>query len=165
MSEHSSAQQAIQELYELYSNDIYRYARLSLGHSSDAYDAVQEVFVRAFRTWSTYRRDANEKTWLMSIARNYIVDLYRKRRTEKKFLSTYDPPEEPVPSDSAEILVEVEEALSQLKQEYRQTIILRYIENLSMKDTAQCLGWSETKVTTTTHRAMTKLRKMLGSHS
>ncbi|CAM3814727.1 RNA polymerase sigma factor [Alicyclobacillus pomorum] len=165
MSEQLTAQEAIQSLYELYSNDIYRYAKLTLGNSSDAYDVVQEVFLRAFRSWNNYRQDANAKTWLMSIARNHIVDLFRKKRTERHFLSLYEPQEVSNESTSAEAILEVEEALSKLKETYRQVIVLRHIENLSMQETAHILGWSATKVRTTTHRAMTKLREILGSNS
>ena len=122
MNDQPTVQEAIQSLYELYSNDIYRYARLTLGSDPDAYDVVQEVYMRAFRSWSDYRRDANAKTWLMKIARNYIFDLFRKKRTERNFLSSYDPPQ--VHDEAASILatLEIEGALSRMKHEYRQVM-------------------------------------------
>ncbi|MCL6599661.1 MAG: sigma-70 family RNA polymerase sigma factor [Alicyclobacillus macrosporangiidus] len=57
-----AVKEAIHSLYELYSHDIYRYAVMMLGNPSDAHDAVQEVFLRAFRAWTTYRHDAGTKT-------------------------------------------------------------------------------------------------------
>jgi RNA polymerase sigma-70 factor (ECF subfamily) len=160
--DHMTAQAAIKSLYDQFSNDIYRYARLSLGNSSDAYDVVQEVFLRAIRSWDSYRQEASYKTWLMSITRNYMFDLFRKKRTERKFLSSYNPPQVDDYSIPIETIMEIEVALSQLKQNYRQVIILRHIENLSMQETGFILGWSEAKVRTTTHRAMLKLRKIMG---
>ncbi|WP_236026634.1 RNA polymerase sigma factor [Alicyclobacillus suci] len=60
---------------------------------------------------------------------------------------------------------EVEEALNQLKDTYRQVVVLRYIENFSTQETSEILGWSETKVRTTAHRALIRLREILGAHS
>ncbi|WP_206923047.1 RNA polymerase sigma factor [Alicyclobacillus suci] len=47
MNNQPTSHESIRSLYELYSNDIYRYARLTLGDANDAYDVVQEVFLRA----------------------------------------------------------------------------------------------------------------------
>lgn len=162
MNEQPTVREVMQSLYELYSDDIYRYARLTLGSDYDAYDVVQEVYVRACRSWSSYRGDANAKTWLLRIARNYIFDLYRRKRTERNFLASYNPP--PVYDEAASIqaILEIEETLALMKHEYRQVIVLRHIESLSLQETAETLGWTEAKVRTTTHRAMTKLRKILG---
>jgi RNA polymerase sigma-70 factor, ECF subfamily len=85
---------------------------------------VQEVYIRAFRAWTNYRKDANAKTWLMSIAQNYIFDLVRKKRTERIFLTSNGSPEENTESC--------------------------HIGNFTMKETEQCLGWSENKARTTT---------------
>lgn len=164
MSEQLTPKQAIHSLYQLYSNDIYRYARMMLGSSSDAYDIVQEVFLRAFRSWNSYRQDASAKTWLMSIARNYISDVHRKKRSESKYVSRQEPPEVSDMATPIEVILEVEDALSQLKDTYRQVIILRHLENYSIEETANVLGWSATKVRTTSHRAMTKLREILGAN-
>ncbi|WDL95816.1 RNA polymerase sigma factor [Alicyclobacillus sp. ALC3] len=124
---------------------------------------VQEVFLRAFRAWSTYRREANAKTFILRIARNHIYDVLRKRRTERNFLlSTHPPHVSHDASSSVDTRLQVEEALSQLKVEYRQVIALRHVEGRSVPETAQILGWSDAKVRTTTNRALAKLRDILG---
>jgi RNA polymerase sigma-70 factor, ECF subfamily len=161
LSERPLVEDEVRQLYEMYSHDIYRYARMTLGHSADAYDVVQEVFLRAFRSWNTYRQKSTAKTWLMSIARNYMIDLLRKRQRESTYMSSYILEETNVESTAMEVTMEIEVALSQLKSEYRQVIILRHVENLSMEETGQVLGWSVPKVRTTTHRAMVKLRSLL----
>lgn len=163
MSNKLTAQESIRSLYELYSNDIYRYARLTLGDSNDAYDVVQEVFLRAFRSWEGYRETSSPKTWLMSIAKNYMFDVFRKKRTERKVVDPSEIPEVAI-TESGGMSLEIESALSRLKDTYRQVVILRHIENYSAQETAQILNWSETKVRTTTHRAIAKLREFLGSN-
>jgi len=164
MNEQSAPQEAIRSLYDLYANDIYRYALITLGDSFEAYDVVQEVFLRAYRSWGSYRKAATPKTWLMSITRNYIFDIYRKKGTERKYMSQSNPHSLELQHDEAlamDDLLDVQEALRQLPEHHRQVIILRYIENLSMQETAEILGWSITKVRNTSHRSLLKLRATL----
>lgn len=160
----TSTREFIHSLYELYSNDVYRYAWATLGNSSDAYDVVQEVFLRACRSANNYRRDSSARTWLMTIARNYIFDVLRKKRTERKYLDNSEMPEiVDTSTASPGMVLEIKEALLQLNDEYRHVIVLRHIENVSVSETAVILGWSEKKVHNTTHRALLKLREILGS--
>lgn len=147
----------------LYAEDVYRYARLTLGDETATYDVVQVVFIRAFHAWSGYRRDANARTWPLSIARNHTYDLFRKRRTERNYLDAH-PPNTPAPDESKAVhaRLAVEEALTDLKLDYRQVIVLRHIEGRSVAETGEVLGWNNAKVRTTTNRALTKLREILG---
>ncbi|WP_156900038.1 sigma factor-like helix-turn-helix DNA-binding protein [Alicyclobacillus contaminans] len=64
-----------------------------------------------------------------------------------------------------DLMVEVAASLHQLNPSYRQVVILRYVENFSVPETAAILGWSEKKVRNSTHRAMLKLRDLLGETS
>ncbi len=160
-----NAKEAIKDLFEQYSADVYRYARLMLGDESDARDVVQEVFFRAYCSWSGYRKESQPKTWLMTITRNCVFTLYRKKKQESDFLRSYHPLHTSHPSVSPETAAILEDALSQLKDSYRQVMILRQIEGLSVKESAQVLGWSESKVKMTDKRAMQKLRDILGFDS
>lgn len=154
---------AIAQLFRIYSNDVFRYARLTLGNHTEAKDVVQEVFFRAFRSWSTFRQDANPKTWLLSITRNYIFDLLRKKRREQKFMAEYDPPSIKDETVSTETMMILEQSLHGLKATYREVFVLRHIEGLSIQETAKLLGCSEGKIRTTDYRAIHKLRELMGS--
>ncbi|MFX4302235.1 RNA polymerase sigma factor [Alicyclobacillus tolerans] len=165
MIEQQSPRDAIRLLYERHSDDVYRYAKLTLNDSSEAYDVVQEVFLRAFRSWNQYRHDANAKTWLIRIARNYIFDSFRRKRIERDYLLNYNEPQTRDEAVFSQLKLEIEEALSLLNINYQQVIILRYIQGLSILETSQILGWSESKVRVTAHRAMTKLKEIYGSDS
>ena len=157
----SDAKEEIQRLYELYADDIYRYARLTLNDDSEAHDVVQEVFFRAFKALSSFRKDASEKTWLASIARNYIFDLLRKKKNTKQFLSSYTPPYLTDEQQDITDVMAVEDAVSKLKKTYRQVFVLRHVEDLSIAETARALGWTEGKVRVTDMRALSKLREQL----
>lgn len=82
MAEHEE----ITQLYDFYANDVYRFARLTLDDQSDAEDVVQEVFVRALRNWNRFRFTSSPKTWLLSITRNCVMDVLRKKRSAKRIL-------------------------------------------------------------------------------
>lgn len=157
----ASPNEAIEQLFELYADDIYRYARYSAPKSADAKDVVQEVFLRAIRAWGSFRRDANPRTWLFQIARNYIYDLLRKKRVEKSYLERHKPDlsDVSVPFDT---LVELEEAVAGLPPDKRQVFTLRGIQEFSVRETAEILGWTQSKVKTTFHRAIRDLRQELG---
>lgn len=160
MFELLSPQEAIEKLYELFADDVYRYARYSLPPTEDARDVVQEVFMRAYRSWHTFRHDANPKTWILHITRNYIFDVFRKKRTERKYHTT-DEPDFSAVSVQMETYVELREALSELKQDHQQVILLRSIQGMTVDETARILQWSSAKVKTTHHRAIKALREIL----
>lgn len=164
LNEHPSARDAIGTLYELYSQDVYRYAWYTLGNESKAEDVVQEVFFRAFRSWESFRHDAKPKTWLMSITRNYLYDIRRRQKVEKKLLEDSTLAEVMDESTSIDETLVLEKALSQMKEPYCQAIILRYVHKLSVREASEVLEWSESKVRSTTHRAITKLRELLDSN-
>jgi len=147
----------IEELFDQYSDSIYRYARYSLPSWIDARDVVQEVFLRAFRSWPEFQgRDL--KTWVFRIARNYIYDELRKKRRRHELESTHQANERAVELDT---LVELEDALEGLPPAYRQVLLLRWMQDLTVADTAKVLGWSESKVRITFHRARKQFREVL----
>lgn len=162
MNDITGAKDEIRSLYDLYASDIYRFARLTLGDPERARDVVQETFLRAFRSWDKYRKDSSSKTWLMSIARNYVFDLLRKNRTERQFLSNHIHTDRiPDQSESVETMILLEGALSQIKDTYRQVFVLRHVHELSVQETARILNWSTSKVKTTDSRAIAKLNEIL----
>ncbi|WDL95893.1 RNA polymerase sigma factor [Alicyclobacillus sp. ALC3] len=155
----------IRQLFEEYANDIFRYAKVSLAPSHDPNDAVQEVFYRAFKSWHTFRGESNPRTWLFTIARNYIFDLQRKTRMSTVLISDTDLSS--VTDHRATVdgnLLIIWEAVAALKETYRTVVVLRHIEGFTVAETATILGWSETKVTTTDHRALARLKTLLSNN-
>ena len=151
---------ATEYLFEHYKNEVYRYARYTLGSSNEAEDVVQEVFIKVLRHWDRFRGDASPKTWLWTIVRSCIADRGRKRRRQQievginNNLDGYGSYQ-----DSGTL--EIEDSLRHLPQAHREVIVLRILQDWSVADTARILGWSEAKVKTTLHRAVTTLRKQM----
>lgn len=161
----ANAKEAIRSLYELYADDVYRFARLTLGDSTAASDVVQEVFLRAFQSWGIFRKNSSPRTWLMSIARNYMYSEFRKKRTERKWLAQNRVTESvDDSSDKVESMMMWQDALSKVPESYRQVFVLRHLQNYSVQEMVEILGWSESKVKKTDQRAMTKLREIFNSN-
>ncbi|SDW04870.1 RNA polymerase, sigma subunit, SigX [Alicyclobacillus hesperidum] len=156
----SSVREEISRLYERYADDVYRYGRLTLGTEDDAYDVVQETFLRAIRGWPRFRREASEQTWLLQIARNVMYDKFRRRRSEQRVMQ-FAQIHQTKWQDAIDHSLVIESAIRKLRESYRQVVILRHVEGLNVEETAQVLGWSENKVRSTTHRALAKLRDLL----
>ncbi|ADU32334.1 RNA polymerase sigma factor [Evansella cellulosilytica] len=151
------------ELYFKYSDRIYSYILLMVGDKQIAEDLTQETFVKMFRNREQFQEQSQFSTWLISIARNCTIDYLRKQKP--LFLWPFDRLTSITAKDTVEMKVEKNEAvgelyrqISMLKQKYKEVIILRKIQELSIKETADILGWSEGKVKMVTHRAMEKLR-------
>lgn len=155
-----SPNEDIETWFELYANEIYKFARYSVPKSVDPKDVVQEVFLRAYRSWNTFRDDSSPKTWLFRIARNYIYDLLRKKRVETNYLERHKPDLSKV-SVSLDTLVELEDILTELTPDKRQVFILKGIQDLSIEETALILDWTPAKVKTTFYRAVHELRDLL----
>lgn len=157
MSRKPDAAAATEELFSLYKSDVYRYARFTLGSASDAEDIVQEVFLRVLKNWDKFRGDANPKTWLWTITRRCIVDRARKRDRDKNQVTFEEHLGGHTDSNTSAAL-EVEDLLKTLTPDQREVVTLRLIQDWSTTETAEILGWSESKVKTTLHRAVTRMR-------
>lgn len=149
----------VTDLFECHKDEVYRFLRYQLQSHEDACDGVQEVFFRAWKSIERYRGDANAKTWLLSIARHYAIDVIRKKKRDSARARNLS--ENPAASYTPPTYVlELEETLASLRPSQRQVFVLRCIEDLSIKDVAQILGWSSARVQVTYFRALRVLRRL-----
>jgi len=77
-----------------YTDYLYSFAFYKVGKKEEAEDIVQETFLSAFKARETYNGKASEKTWLMAILKNKIIDYYRKPKVIKSFSSYLDDTED-----------------------------------------------------------------------
>ncbi|PLR98229.1 RNA polymerase sigma factor [Bacillus sp. T33-2] len=156
----------IEEWFHQFEKDITNYLVYYTG-SPDVEDMVQETFLRAFQHHSQYKKEANPKTWLISIARNTAIDHFRKKSVWQKLKERIGKDSEETSIPTPEKLIRQEanaalyDAINQLKPQQRDVVILRGISELSSKETAEVLGWTPNKVNVTFHRAVQKLNKLL----
>lgn len=155
-------------LYEIYLDAIYRFIYYRVSNEQEAEDMTEEVFIRA---WGSLPRitDGSEiqnfRSWLYRIARNLIVDRYRKKNLEFEMDDqTYLPDQNPQPD--AAVLMEEEssllrEAIRNLEEPFREVLIHRFINELSHAETAGLMGLRENHIRVLQYRALKKLRSMM----
>ncbi|MEF3275702.1 MAG: sigma-70 family RNA polymerase sigma factor [Chloroflexus sp.] len=160
-------QSACATIVQRYTGVLYNQAYRMLGDSFEAEDAVQEVFLRAFRKLSSYDPSRRLVTWLLTIGSNYCIDRLRRRRFN--WLTLEDvafwlPSTQPGPERSAiqrasrEV---VQRALQRLPESYRSVTVLRYWHDLSYDEIGTILGLTEATVKTRLHRARKMLQEAL----
>ena len=151
----------VESLFATHGDSLYRFALHSIGNPEDARDVVQEVFIRVQRSHHSFRGEAQMRTWLFQIAKNYITDCLRKKRRHDQMLYSIDA-DSRISYENMDTFLDLKRGIAHLKLAYRQVISLRFIEDLSIEDTARILQWSQGKVRTTQYRALQKLRNELG---
>ncbi|NJN15839.1 MAG: sigma-70 family RNA polymerase sigma factor [Oscillochloris sp.] len=156
-------------LVERYSAAVYNQAYRMLGDAGEAEDAVQEVFLRAFRRLETYDLQRRFLTWLLTIGSNYCIDRLRRRRFSWLTLDDvafWLPSTETGPERSAMYAERrdlVQQALLTLPEGYRSVTVLRYWHDLSYLEIAEALNLTEATVKTRLHRARKMIADALGA--
>ncbi len=153
---------------------LFRTAR-GIVSDDEAQDVVQETYLRAFTRLGTYRGDAALGTWLARIAINVALTVQRRRKPLESFNVNDDgdmeaemipAPDEHAPDSQAggqELRTLLQASIAELPPIYRSVFMLRAVEEMSVADTAWCLGVSAEVVKTRFLRARALLRERLAS--
>jgi RNA polymerase sigma-70 factor (ECF subfamily) len=162
---------AVGELYDLYHQDFFRFAWSRLGHRQAAEDLTGELFTRMVKNLGSYRtRDVPFRAWLYRIARNLVVDYYRKHgRYEQVSIEQYEGTiqllsedgRSPYPESAVEkqlTLDRVRRALESIDETQREVVVLRFLVGLSLKETADTLQKSVPAVKSLQYRGLAALR-------
>jgi RNA polymerase sigma-70 factor (ECF subfamily) len=134
------------EIYELNFNYVYSFIFSRVAANKEtAEDMVQETFVSAMKAWDSYKGNSSYKTWLCGIAKNIIFNFYRSNKEKDSFY--YEEVIEKVKdfqnvefiiinSESRNIIFKT---LNNLKPVYRYVLILKYMDDYSVKEVSECL--------------------------
>ena len=153
--------QAFDEIVRRYQGFVYRHAWGYLQADEAAKDATQEVFMTAYQGIPYLREGLALRRWLYRICRNHCLNVIRRRKLEAKLR-----PEAPgdVRPDAA-LSVVLKGMISNLRERYREVIILRYYDDLTYEQIAQVLDIPISTVKIRLFRAKSKLRRMLGEQT
>jgi RNA polymerase sigma-70 factor (ECF subfamily) len=162
---------AFEALMRRYNRRLFRVARSVLRNDAAAEDAVQEAYIRAFLHLHRYRPTGSFDAWLTRIALNEALMNRRKARAEvslddveEHVLIDHRLPEPELASEGVDARYArriLEQAVDALPEHYRTVFVLRAVEQLSINNTAACLGLSTATVKTRLHRALRRLRAEL----
>jgi len=166
---------AFDKLVTRYQRRVYAIAYRMTRNREDALDIAQEVFLRAHRGIERWRPVRGFKHWLYRIATNMTIDVLRKRRRRAAVIVESEDfsmdrgvaapsvGRDPVRSIAIEEMGEqISAAIETLPQRQRAVLVLRYYEDMSIKEIASAVGCTEGTVKTHLFRATGKLRDLLG---
>ncbi|HEX2894170.1 MAG TPA: sigma-70 family RNA polymerase sigma factor [Marmoricola sp.] len=164
----SGDKEAFGQLYDHYQPSVYRFLYYRVGSTTLAEDLTAETFFRALRSMHSFRWQGKDfGAWLMTIARNLTADHFKAGRTRleqttedmQTLDTTSDGPEiEVLSSLTNETLLR---ALGELPTEQRECLIMRFLQGLSIAETAEILGRSSGAVKQLQLRGVRNLAKLI----
>jgi RNA polymerase sigma factor (sigma-70 family) len=168
-------QAAFELLMRRHNRRLYRLARATLRNDAEAEDALQEAYLSAYRSIGQLRGESVLFTWLSRLVLNECKGRQRRYARRQNVIpmvnfgayedadamavSDADPPEREVAR--AEMRALLERKLDELPDAFRTVFVLRSVEEMSVEETAQCLGIPEATVRSRHFRARSLLRESL----
>lgn len=163
---------AFGSLVRKYQDRLFRTMTAIVGSREDAQDVVQDAFVRAFQNLESFRGNAAFYTWLYRIALNAASNRARRQRPNLSIDHLRDQTgHEPADDregtqphqglERQERARQVHQALAQLSEEHRTTLVLKEMEGYKYEEIAEILNCPVGTVRSRLHRARVELRKLL----
>jgi RNA polymerase sigma-70 factor (ECF subfamily) len=162
--------EAFGQLYDRYLDVVHRYIAYRVGNASLAEDLTSETFLRALRRITSFTWQGRDfGAWLVTIARNLIADHFKSSRYKLE-LSTSDLVEAGADRTTAgpedEVLTGITnavllDAVKQLGAEQQECIVLRFLQGMSVSETAVILGKNDSSVKALQYRAVKALGRLL----
>jgi len=163
-------QVAFDAIYDRFADALFRYLYARCGDAALAEELTGDVWVRVVERLPAFRfpsgdPEASFAGWLYRIARNLLIDSYRRRRhalvpLSDKISAHETPPEEHV--IAGDDRRELRAAIEQLTAEQREVLLLRFVEERTNAEVARLTGRSENAVKVMQHRALGALSRLLG---
>lgn len=167
---------ALEEIYRLYAACIWRYARYYSGSEDAAEEIVQESFLRVARYLPAFEGRSKLSTWLYTIVRSVAIDITTRLRKAPKSMEGEEleqaamrrelsggmgPLEESI---GKETRAAVRDAVARLPENEREAVVLCELQELSLRQAGEVLGWTESRVKVTLFRGRRRLRALLSAY-
>lgn len=159
--------------YDAYIGRIHRFIYFKVSSKEEAEDLTAETFLKVWQHLFENKKIDNLNAFVYQVARNLVIDHYRKRSQQRLFvdnlatdedIAAIPDPNQPNIEEQLQVLsdmVLVEKYLRRLKDEYREAIILRYIDELSVSEMSKILDKSKGTVRVLCHRALHALKAII----
>jgi RNA polymerase sigma-70 factor, ECF subfamily len=164
---------AFTDLYRAHLRDVYSYAYYRVGNHHDAEDLTEQTFLQAYRRFERAQRESDGRPlrpWLIRIAHNLAANYYRDRSRrpvtqldDAAVLSAPRGTEEMV--EGREEVKEVLQGVSELPDDRREALIMRFALDMDNREIARALGRSEGATKVLIHRAIKQLEQGLEEES
>jgi RNA polymerase sigma factor (sigma-70 family) len=162
-----------EQLMRRYNRRLYRLARSRLQDDAEAHDALQDAYLSAYHSMNQFRGDSALSTWLSRLVLNECLGRIRRSERRNKVVPMVSANDETLTVadrdaelpdrivDRAQVRKLLERKLDQLPEAFRLVFVMRSVEELSVEETALCLGIPEATVRTRYFRAKSLLREAL----
>lgn len=162
--EHSEMEQSFLTLYDQFAEPIFRHCYFRVSSREVAEDLTQESFMRVWNYLAKGMTIDNPKAFLYRIAGNLVIDYYRKKK-DASLEALSEEGFNPVGDDAISILnyatgQHMLSLIEKMEPLYREVLVLRYVDDLSLSQIAKIVGESENVVSVRIHRAIEKLKKL-----
>jgi RNA polymerase sigma-70 factor (ECF subfamily) len=169
---------AFQELVEQHKKKVYYIALDIAGNHADAEDISQEVFLKVFRSFKTFRRGARISSWLYRVAVNASIDHLRRKSampdTDRRdflhgdvaefALPSHNPESDPARRAEGQMMrAQIDKALQKISDQERSVFVLRHYHDLSLKEIAAVMKVSLGSVKSYLFRGLKKLQVELAA--
>lgn len=169
--------EAFTQLFDLYSDKVYRLAYSQLENEDEAEGVVQDAFLRLFERLDQFEGRSKLSTWLYRVAYNLCQDRLRKRRPLLSLDEENEDDDLPAPTvfidweelperylSATEVSAELDRAIAALPPKLKTVFMLREMEGLSTLECAEVLGISSSAAKVRLHRARLLLREDLAAY-
>ena len=158
---------AFEQLVVAYRDQVFRLALRMCGNEADADEVAQEAFLSAWKALPNFRGDSRFSTWLYQLTSHAAIDLMRREKRQIAAediteVSTPDPgPSPQQQAERSETRQAVRDAMGQLSPEYRQIVVLRFLQELSYEEIGAVLKLPPGTVKSRLNRAKSQLKDIL----
>lgn len=139
---------------------LFKMAIYYLKNEQDALDAIQETAYRVCKSYKKIKQPEYIDTWITRILINICLDELERRKKECRVVED-SVNDKTIAYENNFLSIELEEALMQIKETYREAVILRYFEDLKVKEIGKVMGVPEGTIKTWLHRGMEQLHQLL----
>lgn len=160
----------IDEIFAMYHMRIFRFSVAYLKNEDDAYDIVQDVFIKVWESRLSIQPDTNFDAFIFTIAKNTVLSLFRKRLTEQKYFdylsqnatsNSHDTEEQ---TDYVFLRQKYEQLVETLPEKRKEIFVLSREKGLTNKEIALRQGISEKTVEDHLTKALAYMKKQLNSY-
>lgn len=154
--------------YDKYVSRIYRFVLIKVSNKQIAEDLTQEIFLKVWQHLVDKKDIRNFQSFIFRIAYNSVVDHYRQNSKQELPLDYANENEDLATSDVSDIDQKIDsdtllQKIRDLKPEYQEVLLLRYIESLSIDEIAEITQKEKSNIRVLIHRALNKLKEIISN--
>lgn len=163
--------EAFLQAYDLYTDDIYRFIYFKIGNDEEARDITSAVFLKVWNYVQSKGLDESKslRAFIYKVARNLVIDHYRQNKDRTSSIDDEDiqksliDEKQNVHADAEKTsdLGLIKEALPHLKDEYREVILMHYVDELSFTEISEITGKTQGNIRVLAFRALKALKDLI----